>query len=413
VSWAFLNLLLRLLVIFEPLSTYRAAQFYSQPGPPCHQKPNIKLKLNIKLKTVPKKDSASRKKPALNKERALAQIVALTSDDDERTAMSKKISWILRKGAERIALPVNDGWVKLADILTCDLLEDMSDRTEARLMSIVKDSNEQKLRYEIKETSDGVLLRALSKAERKKPEDTPAPAEKSEKTTSELRGDAPAFVPKAEAAATPMSPTAGYGYPSFGYPGFMPYGYPWPYGGYPSVPTPAAATPAADPSSTRFQGRIKSFNAEKGYGFIESAEAFQYYGRDVFLHKALIGDLAVGAVVSFTVESNKEGFPQARDITGSGSGGGKGSKGKGKDSKGKGKGKEGKEGKGSKDKDDKKEKGKGKKDKKENSGKSEDKKEKAEAETGEVSTDASPAPAAPEATPAETAPADAAEAQKS
>merc|ERR1712039_332581 len=100
---------------------------------------------------------------------------------------------------------------------------------------------------------------------------------------------------------------------------------------------------------------IKSFNAEKKYGFIESAEAFQYYGRDVFLHKALMGDLAVGATVSFTVEANKEGMPQARDVQASESGG-KASKGKG--SKGKGKGKEGKD---SKDKDEKKEKGKGRK----------------------------------------------------
>merc|ERR1719401_1870161 len=367
-------------------------------------KADAKAKANVKSS-----GSYSRKKPGLNKERALAQIVALTSDDDERTAISKKISWILRKGAERVAINVSDGWVKVTDILNCDLLDDMSDRTEAKLMTIVKESNVQKLRYEIKESSDGVLLRALSKAERKKPDEAPAQMEKSEKKTSELRGDAPAFVPKGEAAlAASMSPTAAYGYPSMSYPGFFPYGYSWPYA-YPSVPTPAAAAPPADSSSTRFQGRIKSFNAEKGYGFIESAEAFQCYGRDVFLHKSLIGDFTVGAAVSFTVEVSKEGFPRARDIQGAGSVG-KASKGKG--SKGKGKGKDGKEGKDSKDKDEKKQKGKGNKkdNSKEKSGKSE---EKAEAEPGKVSTDASPAAAAPEATPAEPAPADAAEAQKS
>jgi len=336
--------------------------------------------------------------------------------------MSKKISWILRKGAERIAINVTDGWVKLTDILNSDLLDDMSDRTEARLMTIVKESNDQKLRYEIKETSDGVLLRALRKAERKKPDEPPAQVDKGDgflKKTTELRGDAPAFVPKGEAAlATPMSPTAAYGFPSLGYPGFFPYGYSWPYA-HPSVPTPAAAAPPADSSSTRFQGRIKSFNAEKGYGFIESAEAFQQYGRDVFLHKALIGDLTVGATVSFTIEASKEGLPRARDVQGSGSGG---KSSKGKDSKGKGKGKDGKEGskgkgkgkegKDSKDKDEKKQKGKGsKKDKsKDKTDKSE---EKAEAEPGEVSTDATAAPTAPEATPAEPAPADAAEAQTS
>merc|ERR1719401_3083587 len=127
-------------------------------------KADAKAKANVKSS-----GSSSRKKPALNKERALAQIVALTSDDDERMAISKKISWILRKGAERIAINVSDGWVKLTDILNCDLLDDMSDRTEAKLMTIVKESNDQKLRYEVKETSDGVLLRALRKSERKKP----------------------------------------------------------------------------------------------------------------------------------------------------------------------------------------------------------------------------------------------------
>merc|ERR1712146_871240 len=82
-------------------------------------------------------------------------------------------------------------------------------------------------------------------------------------------------------------------------------------------------------------------NTEKGYGFIESAEAYQIHGRDVFLHKAHIGSFAVGTFISFIVETNKEGMPQARDLAASdGSGqGGKG-KGKGKGKKGEGKGKE-------------------------------------------------------------------------
>merc|ERR1712048_1091257 len=94
-------------------------------------------------------------------------------------------------------------------------------------------------------------------------------------------------------------------------------------------------TSAVSSADRRFTGVIKSFNAEKGYGFIESAEAYSFYQRDVFLHKALIGNLSVGATVTFTVEVNKEGMPQARDIKGTGgtSGGGKG-KGKGKGRKG-------------------------------------------------------------------------------
>merc|ERR1719245_1652451 len=64
----------------------------------------------------------------------------------------------------------------------------------------------------------------------------------------------------------------------------------------------------------RMQGRIKSFNAKQGFGFIESPEAHAMFGRDIFLHKAQIGDLKVGTVVTFTVESNKQGMPQARNL---------------------------------------------------------------------------------------------------
>merc|ERR1740138_791713 len=64
----------------------------------------------------------------------------------------------------------------------------------------------------------------------------------------------------------------------------------------------------------RFTGRIKSFNVQKGFGFIECAEAHQIYGRDVFLHKAQIGDFSIGQEVSFGVEMNRTNMPQARDL---------------------------------------------------------------------------------------------------
>merc|ERR1719145_76001 len=35
--------------------------------------------------------------------------------------------------------------------------------------------------------------------------------------------------------------------------------------------------------SKRYEGRIKSFNAAQGFGFIESMEASTLFGRDVFL----------------------------------------------------------------------------------------------------------------------------------
>merc|ERR1719235_701123 len=65
----------------------------------------------------------------------------------------------------------------------------------------------------------------------------------------------------------------------------------------------------------RFSGRIKSYNAEEGYGFIECPQAHQIHGRDVFLHKAHIGSHIVGDWVSFTIAQNsKPGKPQARDL---------------------------------------------------------------------------------------------------
>merc|ERR1712146_122541 len=57
------------------------------------------------------------------------------------------------------------------------------------------------------------------------------------------------------------------GYPGFGFP---PFGYPWPYGAFPGMAG-GAASPGGTGAQQRFQGRIKSFNQEKGYGFIESA----------------------------------------------------------------------------------------------------------------------------------------------
>jgi len=320
--------------------------------------------------------SNARKASVLTKAKALAQIISLTPDDDEREATSKKISWILRKGAARIGVAIDDnGWVKFSDLLNCDLLEDVPDRSEEKLMANIDESNAQKLRYELKDGpgDDGKLIRALKKEERKsksgaepgaKPEGGSSPGGMQVETDSKLNGNAKAFVPgqnpaAAAAASSPMGAYPGMGYPGFGY---SPFGFPMPYGypgyGYPGYGAqPAAAAAPKDDGKKRFQGRVKSFNTEKGYGFIESGEAYGIHGRDVFLHKAHLGEHAVGAFVSFVVEINKQGMPQGRDLAatdGSGAAKGKG-KGKGKGKKGEGKGGEKKEkGKGAKkDKDDK------------------------------------------------------------
>merc|ERR1711957_831026 len=64
-----------------------------------------------------------------------------------------------------------------------------------------------------------------------------------------------------------------------------------------------ASSNAPAAAGGRYQGRIKSYNAEKGFGFIESEQARSAFGRDIFLHKAQIGDLKVGADVAFSVEA--------------------------------------------------------------------------------------------------------------
>jgi len=91
----------------------------------------------------------------------------------------------------------------------------------------------------------------------------------------------------------------------------MPFGFPPMRPGMPGM-MPGMMGPGA--ATGRFQGRIKSFNVQKGFGFIECPEAHQVYGRDVFLHKAQIGGFQIGSQVSFAVEMNKQTMPQARDL---------------------------------------------------------------------------------------------------
>jgi len=77
-----------------------------------------------------------------------------------------------------------------------------------------------------------------------------------------------------------------------------------------------------------YSGRVKSYNPKQGYGFIDCPEAHAHYGRDVFIHKAQMGELlgrfvgpgtkldakTLSMWVRFSVEINKQGMPQARDV---------------------------------------------------------------------------------------------------
>lgn len=62
------------------------------------------------------------------------------------------------------------------------------------------------------------------------------------------------------------------------------------------------------------EGKVKSYNQQKGFGFIECDAVKQQYKRDVFLHKQQAEGLQAGDCVNFEVELNQQGNPQARNV---------------------------------------------------------------------------------------------------
>lgn len=73
------------------------------------------------------------------------------------------------------------------------------------------------------------------------------------------------------------------------------------------------AFPKAD-TDRRYIGVIKSFTAERGFGFVDCRELFEQYGRDTFIHKAQLVGIEVGDAVQFSLGKNREGMPQALDV---------------------------------------------------------------------------------------------------
>jgi len=64
-------------------------------------------------------------------------------------------------------------------------------------------------------------------------------------------------------------------------------------------------------------GIVKSFNAEKGWGFVTSDEATQMFGKDLFLHKRELGDWVpnAGDQVQFVVQMGSGGRPEAAKVS--------------------------------------------------------------------------------------------------
>lgn len=73
--------------------------------------------------------------------------------------------------------------------------------------------------------------------------------------------------------------------------------------------------------TARYNGTIKSFSQQSGYGFIACPEVFEQYGHDVYVMKKILElsqvDPSVcfpGAPVSFTIQMTPDGKPQASQV---------------------------------------------------------------------------------------------------
>lgn len=66
---------------------------------------------------------------------------------------------------------------------------------------------------------------------------------------------------------------------------------------------------------TEFLGTVKTFNLQKGWGFVECAQTQALYGKDIFLMKTSLpnGDIATGAKVYFQVKQGRGG-PEATAV---------------------------------------------------------------------------------------------------
>lgn len=95
------------------------------------------------------------------KDRTLEQMMSLKPGDDERTQISKKVSWILRHGAKKVNIDIDDdGWVSVENLLGSEILQGVE---ESRLMDMINESNIQKPRYEVRQTDNGKCVRAVAK----------------------------------------------------------------------------------------------------------------------------------------------------------------------------------------------------------------------------------------------------------
>lgn len=76
----------------------------------------------------------------------------------------------------------------------------------------------------------------------------------------------------------------------------------------------SAPEPPLDPAQGRFRGFVKSWWPEKGYGFLECDATFAHYQCDIYINRLAIGLFQKSDEVIFSVELNKEGKPQGKNL---------------------------------------------------------------------------------------------------
>merc|ERR1719296_317844 len=81
-----------------------------------------------------------------------------------------------------------------------------------------------------------------------------------------------------------------------------------------SVQEPEVSSEANKEPSKVYTGTVKSFNAEKGFGFIVCADTYPQFGSDVFLHKDQASGISIGDTVRFTLKLSTKGQPQAQSV---------------------------------------------------------------------------------------------------
>jgi len=72
----------------------------------------------------------------------------------------------------------------------------------------------------------------------------------------------------------------------------------------------------AETQSRTFVANVKTFNEEKGWGFIAGQELFSIFGKDIFVHKRDLRGQAIGPgdEVQFSVEADKDSQPVAKNV---------------------------------------------------------------------------------------------------